>query len=168
MLDDNYIDHVPITPIFANDLATQMSFQLSASYKYAKLCSTIIKSLYSQEAFQVSRPTVETTISILYERLTNWKEDTLRQQKEFSHADCISSTKKVNCKIMLHFYEAVFVIHGKWHIMEPDLYHMPETCPARMSLSKCFESVKGIVNLCGDIALYKQTDLGWYVLDTFH
>lgn len=121
-------------------------------YNYARLCSFIVKALYSQNALLKSRSQMARTIQALQQHAVTWKAGVPAEYRP-GNGENLSSTlghgvhDRIRVDLTFKYCEAMFAIH-RWSVIHiaPDvgLVHYPDGVT---SSDLCLESAKSVLRL---------------------
>ena len=126
MDDDLLIYHAPSKRRFSG--LAQGSAEYSGweivNYRYARLCSVIVKTLYSHASLKLTGPEVTAAINRLSGMLEAWRlsiPNAYRPDYEIDSIACHEHAEDANirCSISLRYAEASFAIH-RWILATSD------------------------------------------------
>lgn len=131
-------------------------------YKYAKLCSVIVKDLYSQKTSTKPRREMLSTVKSLQQALAAWLMSVpskYRPSRIASSGTCFTD-ERIRMDIEDKYYEAALAIH-RWSLVYAGLDRGSEEDCAT-STKSCLETAKSVLSRAQAINL-DTSNVGWWV-----
>jgi len=131
-------------------------------YRYARLCSVIVKKLYSQSSLKMSVMGVAASIARLSGMLEAWRLSIpAAYRPQFCSGSGIPEKSKkawdtcIQNDILLKYAEAVFAIH-RWAIIVPEAKVGPELMNSyTSSKEQCVELAKGVLRMTHGLRVHR-------------
>ena len=138
-------------------------------YRYARLCSVIVKTLYTQSSPRMNAKGVAASVARLSGMLEAWRLSIpVAYRPQFLSDSGVPEKHKktwdtcIQNDILLRYAEAVFAIH-RWAVIVPETKIGPELMERyQSSREQCMEVAKDVLRMTHGLRVHRL-EVDWYV-----